>query len=94
MALDVFQFSALSDNYGFLIRCSQTGACAVIDTPDSAKILAEAKAVGWDIHEIWNTHHHWDHAGGNDAIRTATGPEPKSSRQLRKLKPLAISITP
>lgn len=73
MALDVFQFSALSDNYGFLIRCSQTGICAVIDTPDSGKILAESKAMGWDIHEIWNTHHHWDHAGGNDAIRAATG---------------------
>ncbi len=73
MALDVFQFSALSDNYGYLIRCSQTGACAVIDTPEADKILSESKAVGWDIQEIWNTHHHWDHAGGNDEIRAATG---------------------
>ena len=73
MALDVFQFSALSDNYGYLIRCSETGACAVIDTPEAGKILSESKAVGWDIQEIWNTHHHWDHAGGNDEIRAATG---------------------
>lgn len=73
MALDVFQFSALSDNYGYLIRCSQTGACAAIDTPDAGKVLSEAKAIGWDITEIWNTHHHWDHAGGNDAVRAETG---------------------
>lgn len=73
MALDVFQFSALSDNYGYLIRCSKTGACAAIDTPEAAKILSEAKAIGWDITEIWNTHHHWDHAGGNDEVRAATG---------------------
>ena len=73
MALDVFQFSALSDNYGYLIRCSETGRCAVIDTPEASKILSEAEAVGWDIHEIWNTHHHWDHAGGNDQVRTAAG---------------------
>jgi len=73
MALDVFQFSALSDNYGYLIRCSKTGACAAIDTPEAGKILSEAKAIGWDITEIWNTHHHWDHAGGNDEVRAATG---------------------
>ncbi len=73
MALDVFQFSALSDNYGYLIRCSKTGACAAIDTPEAGKILSEAKAIGWDITEIWNTHHHWDHAGGNDDVRAATG---------------------
>jgi len=73
MALDVFQFSALSDNYGYLIRCSETGRTAAIDTPEASKILSEARAVGWEIHEIWNTHHHWDHAGGNDEVRAATG---------------------
>jgi hydroxyacylglutathione hydrolase len=73
MALDVFQFSCLSDNYGYLIRCSETGACAAIDTPEAPKILSEARAVGWEIGEIWNTHHHWDHAGGNGEIVSATG---------------------
>ena len=72
MALDVHQFACLSDNYGYLIRCSETGACAAIDTPDAAVIVKEAKAMGWNLGAIWNTHHHWDHAGGNDAVRAAT----------------------
>lgn len=73
MALDVRQFACLKDNYGYLIRCSETGACAAIDTPEAGKILHEARALGWDISEIWNTHHHWDHAGGNAEIRAQTG---------------------
>ncbi|PWE16342.1 hydroxyacylglutathione hydrolase [Marinicauda salina] len=73
MTLEVRQFPCLSDNYGYLIRCSETGACAAIDTPDAERILAEAEAAGWRITDIWNTHHHWDHAGGNEAIRDATG---------------------
>jgi hydroxyacylglutathione hydrolase len=73
MALDVLQFNCLSDNYGFLIRCSQTGACAAIDTPDASVIEAEAKKMGWDLTQVWNTHHHWDHAGGNEKLRNSLG---------------------
>lgn len=73
MALDIRQFACLQDNYGFLIACSQTGACATIDTPEPARILDEARSAGWRVSEIWNTHHHWDHAGGNDTIRAANG---------------------
>lgn len=73
MPLDVHQFPCLDDNYGFLIRCPESGITAAIDTPDAAKILEESRAIGWDINEIWNTHHHWDHAGGNAEIVKASG---------------------
>ena len=73
MALEVRQFPCLSDNYGYLIRCSATGACAAIDTPDASRILAEAAEAGWSITDVWNTHHHWDHAGGNEDVKAATG---------------------
>lgn len=73
MALDVRQFACLQDNYGYLIRCSETGACAAIDTPEAGRVLSEARAMGWEVSEIWNTHHHWDHAGGNAEIRSETG---------------------
>jgi hydroxyacylglutathione hydrolase len=49
MALEIRQFPCLSDNYGYLIRCSETGACAAIDTPDPAVIEAEAEKAGWDL---------------------------------------------
>jgi len=67
------QFPCLSDNYGFLVHDPASGETATIDTPDADRILAEADAAGWRITQIWNTHHHHDHAGGNTAVRAATG---------------------
>jgi len=71
--LSIRQFPCLSDNYGFLVHDAASGETATIDTPDADRILAEAKAAGWTITQIWNTHHHFDHAGGNAAIKAATG---------------------
>jgi len=37
------------------------------------KCLAVAKARGWQITQVLNTHEHHDHTGGNDAVIAATG---------------------
>ena len=71
--LKVHQFPCLSDNYGYLAHDTETGETAAIDTPDADVYLAEAKAKGWKITQIWNTHWHPDHAGGNLKIKDATG---------------------
>ena len=73
MPLQVHQFPCLSDNYGFLIRDQATGQAACIDTPDADAILRELKTLGWTLTHILNTHWHPDHAGGNAAIKAATG---------------------
>ncbi|OYW44463.1 MAG: hydroxyacylglutathione hydrolase [Sphingomonadales bacterium 12-68-11] len=73
MALQVHQFPCLSDNYGFLLHDPASGETACIDTPDAAEYLRQADAKGWRITHIWNTHWHPDHAGGNAAIKAATG---------------------
>jgi hydroxyacylglutathione hydrolase len=36
-------------------------------------VLAAAAERGWTIDQIWNTHWHPDHAGGNAGIKAATG---------------------
>ena len=66
--LEVHQFPCLSDNYGFLLHDPASGETAAIDTPDGAEYLKQASAKGWQITQIWNTHWHPDHAGGNAAI--------------------------
>lgn len=66
--LDIRQIACLEDNYGFLIRCSETGNTASIDAPDGEALVHEAERAGWRIGHIWNTHHHWDHTGGNSRI--------------------------
>src|SRR3546814_7748821 len=45
----------------------------VVDPSVADPVLAEAKARGWRISQIWNTHWHPDHTGGNAAIKAATG---------------------
>ena len=73
MPLEVHQFACLDDNYGFLLHDPDSGETACIDTPDAAAYLREAAHKGWQITAIWNTHWHPDHAGGNEAIKAATG---------------------
>jgi hydroxyacylglutathione hydrolase len=72
-ALQVHQFACLSDNYGFLLHDPESEETACIDTPDAEAYLREAAHKGWQITQIWNTHWHPDHAGGNAAIKAATG---------------------
>jgi hydroxyacylglutathione hydrolase len=69
----VHRFPCLQDNYGFLLHDPDSGETACIDTPEPERILAEARAKNWTITQIWNTHWHPDHAGGNAAIKAATG---------------------
>ncbi len=71
--LEVHQFPCRSDNYGFLLHDPASGETACIDTPDAEACLREAAHRGWQITQIWNTHWHADHAGGNEAIKAATG---------------------
>ncbi|WP_137679464.1 hydroxyacylglutathione hydrolase [Aurantiacibacter suaedae] len=73
MTLDLHQFPCLSDNYGYLLHDSASGETTCIDTPDADTYLREAEAKGWHITQIWNTHWHADHSGGNEAIKAATG---------------------
>ena len=40
---------------------------------DAAPVLAAAEARGWHIGQVWNTHWHPDHTGGNQAVVAATG---------------------
>ncbi len=72
MTLEVHQFPCLSDNYGYMLHDPDSRETVCIDTPDAAEYLHQAKARGWSITQIWNTHWHPDHAGGNEAIKAAT----------------------
>jgi hydroxyacylglutathione hydrolase len=60
-------------NFNYLIACSETGEALAIDPLDHEKCLATAKAKGWTITQILNTHEHRDHTGGNAAMVAATG---------------------
>ncbi len=81
-------FPCLKDNYGLLLHDADTGETAAIDTPDAARILAEAEAKGWRITQVWNTHWHPDHVGGNAEIVAATGARVFGPKEVQRAAPL------
>lgn len=60
-------------NYNYLIACPETGEALAIDPLDHEKTLNTAKAKGWRITQVLNTHEHHDHTGGNAQVIAATG---------------------
>ncbi len=73
MTLQVARIPVLSDNYVWLAHDSASGETAVIDPAVAEPVLAAAAERGWTITQIWNTHWHPDHTGGNAEIKAATG---------------------
>jgi len=71
--LEVARIPALSDNYVWLLHDPTSGETVVIDPAVAEPVLEAAAARGWTIGQIWNTHWHGDHVGGNAAIKAATG---------------------
>ena len=71
--LDIVPVPAFNDNYLWLVHDAASGETAVVDPGDAAPVLAEADRRRWTITQVWNTHWHPDHTGGNLAIKQATG---------------------
>ncbi len=83
--MNIIQFQCLNDNYGYLINDAKSAKTICIDTPDAKKIIEVAKENNLKIDEVWNTHWHPDHAGGNQEIHNefgaiCIGPEEVSKR--------------
>ncbi|HEX7819824.1 MAG TPA: hydroxyacylglutathione hydrolase [Sphingobium sp.] len=72
-SFEIARVPVLNDNYVWLLHEVESGETAVIDPAIAEPVLAAAGARGWRITQIWNTHWHPDHVGGNEAIRAATG---------------------
>jgi hydroxyacylglutathione hydrolase len=71
--IEIVRIPVLSDNYVWLVHEAQSGETMVVDPAVAAPVLAQAQARGWRITQIWNTHWHPDHTGGNEEIKAATG---------------------
>jgi hydroxyacylglutathione hydrolase len=71
--IEVVRIPARQDNYIWMAHDPASGETVVIDPADAAPVLAEADKRGWKVGQIWNTHWHGDHIGGNAEIKAATG---------------------
>ena len=59
---------ALKDNYVWLIVDRERGEAAAVDPSEAAPVREALARLGVRLAEIWNTHHHPDHVGGNRAL--------------------------
>ncbi|MGH8149841.1 MAG: hydroxyacylglutathione hydrolase C-terminal domain-containing protein [Steroidobacteraceae bacterium] len=60
-------------NFHYLIACPDTGEALAVDPLEWQRCLDAARARGWEITQIVNTHEHRDHTGGNTGLVGATG---------------------
>lgn len=59
---------ALTDNYMYLIIDENTKEAAAVDPVQPQKVIEAAKKHGVKLTTVLTTHHHWDHAGGNEKL--------------------------
>jgi hydroxyacylglutathione hydrolase len=71
--LVIRQIPVLRDNYVYLLHDEASGATGVVDPSVAEPVLAKLAETGWRLTHILNTHHHFDHTGGNLEIKRATG---------------------
>jgi hydroxyacylglutathione hydrolase len=71
--LEIVPVPVLRDNYVWLAHDPDSAETVAVDPSVAGPVLQEADRRGWRITQVWNTHWHPDHTGGNDAIREATG---------------------
>ena len=91
--LEIVPIPVLRDNYVWLMHDPDSGETVAVDPSVADPVLEEARRRGWTITQVWNTHWHPDHTGGNDAIRAATGctiTGPAEAEKVSKLDRIVV----
>jgi hydroxyacylglutathione hydrolase len=72
----VLPIPCLSDNYAYLVAAESSNEAVVIDPSEASPVIAALEREGLKLVAILNTHHHWDHVGGNDELLARFGALP------------------
>ncbi len=59
----------LQDNYSYLIIDEKSGLACVVDPGESEPIISFIEKNNISLKFILNTHHHYDHIGGNKDLK-------------------------
>ena len=66
--MQVIPIPCLKDNYAYLMICEATRKAGIVDPSEFAPVWQEIQKHDIDLVAILNTHHHWDHVGGNETL--------------------------
>uniref|UniRef100_A0A8D1P4W9 Metallo-beta-lactamase domain-containing protein n=2 Tax=Sus scrofa TaxID=9823 RepID=A0A8D1P4W9_PIG len=67
-AMKVESLPALTDNYMYLVIDDDTKEAAIVDPVQPQKVVETVRKHGVKLTTVLTTHHHWDHAGGNEKL--------------------------
>ena len=59
----------LTDNYSYIIYDEKSLVSAVVDPSEADPIINEIEKNNLKLKYILNTHHHYDHVGGNKQLK-------------------------
>jgi len=71
--LKIHLVPCLKDNYAYLVHEPSTNAVAIVDPSEAPPVFAALETHGLKLTHILNTHHHFDHTGGNLPLKEETG---------------------
>lgn len=67
-SMQVELLPALSDNYMYLLIDTDSKQAAIVDPVEPIKVVEAVRKHGVKLTTVLTTHHHWDHAGGNEKM--------------------------
>ncbi|MEO1774107.1 MAG: hydroxyacylglutathione hydrolase [Pseudomonadota bacterium] len=69
MPVEIVTVPCRADNYAYLVRDEGSGKVALVDAPEAAPVQAALTERGWELSQIWITHHHDDHTAAVSSLR-------------------------
>nr|XP_023695767.1 probable hydrolase PNKD [Paramormyrops kingsleyae] len=72
--IKIMPIPVLTDNYSYLVIDREANLAVVVDPADPQTIQACLESEGVTLEAILCTHKHWDHIGGNKALKNLHSP--------------------
>ena len=67
--MKIVTIPCLQDNFAYLLICKKTKEAAIVDPSEHVPVRKAVEQEGVKLTTILNTHHHWDHVGGNKELK-------------------------
>ena len=73
--MQITPVSCLTDNYAYIIRDYNSKTVGVVDPSEAQPVISFLEKENIRLNYILNTHHHFDHVGGNAELKKNITPK-------------------